>query len=188
MHRERSERGEEGATLILALVFVVAVAFVLLAIVSLTGTNLADTANLQNGRALEYTADGAVDAAIQGVRYCPVSNGTFSCAQAPVTPCSATSGLSVSTASGPVNGVNPSPVVYCEVATPQFERQVTFTACPAGESLTACRQTHSNGTKDEILVAQVLYSDVASGCFSGCGAVIGQSASVLTWNVERSNG
>ena len=60
--RHRILREEAGAILVLALVFVVSVGLVLLAIVSLAGTNLLDTAGLQNTRSLQYAADGGVDA------------------------------------------------------------------------------------------------------------------------------
>ena len=192
MRPDKEYRPEQGATLVLALVFVVAIGLLLLAIVSLTGTNLADTANLQNERALEYTADGAVDAAVQAARYCPVPNQqtpVLTCAQPPVTPCSPTAGYAVSKGGGPINGANADVVVYCQVAAPQYERQVTFTACPPSDSsLNACQAAH-NGTTDEILVAQVLYTDLAAGCLGGgCTTVIGQSVSVLSWNVKRANG
>ncbi len=191
MRRRMAPANEEGATLVLALVFVVIIGLVLLAIISLTGTNLADTANLQNGRALEYSADGAVDAALQAVRYCPVSpSGTFACPGLPTTPCSTSTAFSISTSAGPVNGSNANVVVYCAVAPLRYERQVTFTACPATETLATCQMVHSAGISDAYLVAQVLYTDLATGCSggsSGCPSVIGQSATVLSWSLQRSN-
>jgi hypothetical protein len=60
---------EEGVVLLLALLFVVAIAFVLLGLLSLSGNDLMNTSNLQSQRASEYAADSAVDAAVQAVRY-----------------------------------------------------------------------------------------------------------------------
>jgi hypothetical protein len=62
-------RDEEGVVLLLALLFVVAIAFVLLGLLSLSGNDLKNTSNLQSQRASEYAADSAVDAAVQAVRY-----------------------------------------------------------------------------------------------------------------------
>ncbi len=179
MHRNAPYRSEEGAALIIALVFVVAIAWILVAIVSLTGTNLADTANLQNERAVEYTADATVDAAVQAVRYEPTPAASSSWPN-----CWTDTPFSVADPNGSVNGENI--VVFCALGATQYQRQVTFTACPSSDSsVNACMSNH-----DEILVAQVLYSDLSSSCSSGgsgCPAVIGQSATVLSWQVKLAN-
>ena len=60
---------EEGATLILALIFVIVSSLVLLSLVTLTGNDLLNSGNLRNARALEYAADGATDSAILATRY-----------------------------------------------------------------------------------------------------------------------
>ena len=165
MSRDEALSSEAGATLVLALVFVIAIALILVAIITLTGTNLVNTANLENERAVEYSADGAVDAAVQVVRY-----------QSPVTACSPTTGFST----GSVNGDNL--LVYCEVANPNAQRQVTFTACPSSDqSLATCP------ISDQILVAQVVYTDPGCTSGSGSGCTAGQTATVVSWVVERSN-
>jgi type II secretory pathway pseudopilin PulG len=170
MHRS-SPCGESGATLVLALVFVLVISLVLMAIVTLSGTNLIDTAQLQNARSLEYAADGGVDAAIQAVRYQP----------SPITACSPTTGFPLPAT---INGVT-NIVVFCEEAAPLFERQVTFTACPSSTlDLTDCQNQ-----KSSIVQAVVLYSDVKNGCLSGGPGciLVGQSATVLSWTVELAN-
>jgi Tfp pilus assembly protein PilX len=60
---------QTGVVLVLTLIFVIIIAFVLLALVSLSGNDLENTSNLQSQRASEYAADSAVDAAVQAVRY-----------------------------------------------------------------------------------------------------------------------
>ena len=55
----------------MALVFVFAISLMLVALVSLAGNDLLNTSNLKSLRSLEYAADGAVDAAVQAVRYQP---------------------------------------------------------------------------------------------------------------------
>lgn len=69
-------RSEGGAVLVIALVFLVAIGLVLTALVSLTGTNLTTTSNLQSQRSREYAADAAVDGAIQASRTPSGSTGT----------------------------------------------------------------------------------------------------------------
>jgi hypothetical protein len=163
----------------LALIFVVAIGLLLYSIVGLAGTNLLNTANLQNERALEYAADGAVDGAIQTIRYDTpmVTNSTCS----PTAP---------AFAPGTINGVG-NVVVFCQSANPSYDRQVTFVACASGTaSFLSCA---SLGTS--LLQAQVLYSDVANGCLNpgapGCynpPTTSGSSLTVLSWVVAKANG
>jgi hypothetical protein len=156
--------------LVLALVFVVSVALVLLAVVTLGGTSLIETANLQNTRSIQYAADGAVDAAIQVVRY-----------QNPVVACSPNTSFSAGTINPGISNV----IVFCQVAAPSYERQVSFAACTTKSSTFAGCQSKA------IVQAEVLYGDVKSGCpsggLSGCTA-IGQTATVLGWTVDLANG
>lgn len=60
---------DDGAVLILALVFIVAIALILSSLLSLTGNDILNASNLQSQRAVAYAADGATTAAIQAVRY-----------------------------------------------------------------------------------------------------------------------
>jgi hypothetical protein len=67
--REPSCPHEEGAVLLLTVIFVVIIALTLLGLLTLSGNDLTNTSNLQTERSLEYAADGATDAAVQAVRY-----------------------------------------------------------------------------------------------------------------------
>lgn len=143
-------RGEEGATLLLALIFVLLVSVIMLAIVNLSGTNILNTANLQNERTLEYSAEGAVQTTIQAVRYLtPAATAT--------TPCSTSSGYQPP---GPLNATDGA-VVYCQVGTLVYARALTFEACPTGTSANACTN-NVNGA--DVLKATILFDDVSTNC------------------------
>src|ERR1700722_7237953 len=79
MARRRIDRGEEGATLVLALVFMIIIALVLVPLVTLSGDGLQNTSNLLQEQSLEYRSNGAVEVAIQAVRYTDTSYHGGSC-------------------------------------------------------------------------------------------------------------
>lgn len=68
-HPVLRSRDEDGAVLLLALVFIVVIAVVLSSLLTLTGNDLLNSSNLRTQRSVEYAADGAADAAVQAVRY-----------------------------------------------------------------------------------------------------------------------
>jgi hypothetical protein len=74
----RTRDHEEGAILILALVFIIIISVSVLGLLTFGGTGLTNTTSLKGQRSLEYAADGAVTAAIQAVRYSSFAfdNGT----------------------------------------------------------------------------------------------------------------
>jgi len=74
MARRRSTR-EDGAVLVLALVFMIIIALVMLAAVTFTGNGLLNTSNLLKQQSLEYRSAGAVEVAIQTVRYTDTTFG-----------------------------------------------------------------------------------------------------------------
>src|SRR5579863_5311153 len=96
------EHGEEGASLIIALIFVVATAVVVVALVNLTGTNLINTANLQNERSVEYAADAVVDGTIATVR--PESNSAT--LGSPSSTCSSVSATVTTPSFSPASAIN----------------------------------------------------------------------------------
>ena len=77
-------RGEEGASLILALAFLMVFALLIPALLDLGTTNVLATTRLKDQRSTVYAADGAMDGAIQYLRRnpgcarpfgsCPVAN------------------------------------------------------------------------------------------------------------------
>jgi len=79
MTPHRRPRDEEGATLVLALVFMIIIALVLVPLVTLSGNGLQNTSNLLQEQSLEYRSNGAVEVAIQTVRYTDAIYGGGSC-------------------------------------------------------------------------------------------------------------
>ncbi len=67
MARQRM-RGEDGASLILAMAFLMVFAILIPAILDLGTTNVISTTKLQSQRSTSYEADGAMDGAIQYLR------------------------------------------------------------------------------------------------------------------------
>lgn len=60
---------EEGAILLVALLFITIGSLVVVSLANLSGTNLLNTSAVQAQRNAEYAADAATDSAIQAVRY-----------------------------------------------------------------------------------------------------------------------
>ena len=173
----KPRRDEDGASLIIALVFVLLISLILLAIVTLSGTNIVNTTNLQNERTLEYSAEGGVQAALQAIRYAtPGQTSTF-CGGSPALAPPA-----------PIDGA----VVYCQLGDLTYARVLNFEACPPAVSAASCA---NNVNKADVLTATVLISDVASGCTSGGSpgcynppSTSGTSVTVESWIVDRANG
>jgi hypothetical protein len=174
----RRATNDEGAVLILALVFLIAVALVLLALVSLASTNLVATSKLDAQRNLEYAADAVVDGAIQTVRSeAPSSLTNPTCPNFPS-----------STALQP-NGENV--IVECTMGIPAgfYGRIVEFDACAAPAlSFASCQG-------GAIVRAEVIFNDVSKtcssgatpGCYGGTPGFWGTGVTIESWTVETAN-
>ncbi len=73
---------ERGASLILALVFIVAVSLIVLSLSSLATNDLSNTGKFNSARALDYAASSTAQVALQSIRFNPVptttpTQGTF---------------------------------------------------------------------------------------------------------------
>jgi Tfp pilus assembly protein PilX len=165
----RKVENEEGASLIIALIFVVATSLVLIALLDMTSTNLINTANLQNERGLEYAAEGAVNGAIQVVRSLNANQTTAMC-----------TGSTAAFAPGtPLNSSNV--VAFCgDVSAPNYQRTVVFDACPPASSFAACQST-------SLLEAQVTFVDISCPTPSSCPSP-GFNTAIDYWVVKRANG
>jgi hypothetical protein len=176
MNRRRTTLREDGAVLVLALVFMIVIALVLLGVVTLSGNDLLNTSHLLDQQSLEYRSSGAMQVAIQTVRY---TNTTFPVPPTPPSSC-------ISSATGILVGQN-SPPVYVDCSTvPHSQlpantgvsREVNFYAC--GTSSTSCSSTNYT------LWATVDFVDgptCASGSFGACGT----TESVKSWLVRNAN-
>ena len=60
---------EDGAVLVLALIFLVAVGLIVTALLSWVGNSLTDTGSFQTARNVEFGATGAINLAVQNTRY-----------------------------------------------------------------------------------------------------------------------
>jgi Tfp pilus assembly protein PilX len=173
MTRRLTSHREDGAVLVLALVFMIVIALVLLGVVSLAGNDLLNTSNLLDQQSLEYRSSGAMQVAIQTVRY---TNTTF---LSPPSSCfTSNTGIQV--------GQN-SPRVYVDCMTvPHSQlpantgvsREVNFYAC--GTSSTSCSSTNYT------VWATVDFVDGPT-CTSGSFGACGTTESVKSWLVHNAN-
>ena len=72
-----SDRDERGASLILALIFIVVVAVLVGAVSSMAINDLNNTTQFNSATSLDYSASGVASLAIQSVRYTPTPNGVL---------------------------------------------------------------------------------------------------------------
>jgi len=174
-------QNEGGASLVLALVFMVVISLVLAALVSLAGTNLLNTSNLQGVRNVEYASDAAVEGAIQMARHiCPTVTPPAPCVppspSVPVTvPCPALQPAQ------PINGQMVA--VQCTWTVPpgSFGRIAEFDACQTGVTFATCQA-------DAVVKADVTYDDLPAGCTTMsamCPYTVGAGLTVWNWTVER---
>jgi hypothetical protein len=162
---------EAGAALILALVFVLAVASVGVTLVSATGSDILNSSNLKAQRSLEYAADGATSLATQNVRY---SGNNYS------TPGDCLpNGSSVS-----LDGVN----VTVDCSQQQFDpvsgvtRVVNFYACTAASCTSGNAVLQAQVTFDDYSVTNS-YSCSPGGPTSTCGTAM----TINTWILKTAN-
>jgi hypothetical protein len=164
----RSIRADEaGAALVLALVFMVSVGLLIGVLVNLVETNLLATSSLSEQRALEQAADGALEIAVQTVRYNPPT-----CTLPHVVEFTAAQ-LRTNFGYGGTSDLQ----VLCTAAGPTGERQVTLCAGPL--SMASCSASPS---PDEYARAQVLYVDVTPSCAPNCTS--GASVTIESWTVD----
>jgi Tfp pilus assembly protein PilX len=182
-------RHEEGAVLLLALIFVIAIAFVLLGLLSLSGNDLKNTSNLQSQRALEYAADSAVDAAVQAVRYSYYAfngaspAGTNSSGDDCVPDGTAFINPDQNTATLTINDVTMT--VDCTGSlNPQSKntRVITFYAC----TQSSCSSANA------IVTAVVVFQDYSTGYVYDCNsaanvATCGTGVVIQSWTVRNAN-
>lgn len=149
----QSEGEDRGAVLILALIYIVAVSFIVGALADWAMNDLNNTTVFNSVSQLHYALSGATDAAIHEVRYSPIpqtpSGLEYSGQASPVTPCLGSS-PSVS-----INNYNVA--VYCSTVINLADaatRTVTFFACQWTSSIYAASCESS-----ALLTVVVAYDD-----------------------------
>jgi hypothetical protein len=177
---ERVSGDETGASLILALVFMVTVGGLVGSLSTWALNDLKNTTHITATRTLQYAVSGAVGTADQAVRYTPQLSTTQN-APAPGAPCWGTASSSQVT----INGTNVA--VWCSTAWNPGSvstRIVTFMACPipAGQSALALA---SSCASNPSLEAVVTYGDYPAGDnapnSAECVVYCGTSMTVNSW-------
>jgi hypothetical protein len=168
MPASESTRDEEGAVLLLALLFVLVISLTLIALANLAGNDLLNTSHLKSLRSLEYAADGGVESAVQGVRYNPTIGMSGLCTPG-VAP-----GRSITM--GPV-GNAATIQVFCSGALNAKGRVINFAACPLGSS------DYGTCASKAVLLSQVTFDDYA---LNGTPAP-GTGVIINSWVVQTAN-
>jgi Tfp pilus assembly protein PilX len=171
---------DAGAVLIMALVFMTAISFVMLGILSFTSTSFRSSSQLKQLRVARYTADGAAETLLQTVR----ANTTFAASGNPAGDCGATPAtLSQGAASITVTA-------YCTKLTSPIhpvlnQREVLITAaCISPASLCGGMRTQNvNGSSRAVLLrAHVTIQDFTISS----GQIVlapGAAVAINDWNV-----
>jgi hypothetical protein len=187
--RAPGARGEGGAVLILAMVFMIVVAGIVGVLANSVSSHLEDSAAFTTGRNLQYAATSAVDLAIQNIRYNPFLGPGETLNASPPSQCwnpnpnVAFSPSQGASSWGDVNG-EPTMDVWCSTVwnpTSAATRIVTISACEAGPGAAQCAQNPS-------LQEQVIFDDYPQGvsapslavCSTYCGS--GQTIESSLWS------
>jgi hypothetical protein len=200
------ETDESGAVLILALVYIVAVGLIVTALATWATNDLNNTTKFSGVNTLQNAASGAVDVAIQSIRYHPLPSTTPTQKQA------TGAGLCWTPQTGNVShlpfssGLSTNPVtttmdVWCntyEVLSLSATRVVTFSACPnttfgltSGSSSTLANADGATCATSPLLQAVVSFDDYPSQGSSplkvqcnllGSGVSCGEGMTLESWN------
>lgn len=186
-----AKRDESGATLILAVIFVIVSAVVVLALLNLNSNDILGTGTLRNQRSIEYAADGATDAAIQGVRY-----GYLGVNAAPA-PCMYDPVTQALFSNMTLDGVTVTVECSGQAAAPSSGyRTVNFYTCESATN--GCPDANLSTGQGVLLEATVVFDDVASASASppdyfNCNSnpsdqtTCGTSYTITNWVVETAN-
>jgi len=183
--------GEDGASLIIAMILLMVVSVAVLAVLGFAGNGLLSTAQLKAQRSLEYAADSATNAAVQGVRYSPYAfdGGTYGGVVSPTDSDCLPNGPALVIPDVAVMTINgQSMTVDCATAnlppTPQATRTVNFYACLTAKA--PCTQAKA------IVYAQVGYNDYSQFDIYLCSdsadvGTCGTGMTINQWIVETGN-
>ena len=191
----RSEpQSESGAVLLLALIFLFAIALILAGLVTLANTNLGDTIGLQNNRSTGYAADGALETAIQDVRSMTTSGSVvgYSTSNTLCQPSGQTELLSDFSVNENQNTENIRVDCGLEASPAPFEREIMFAACGADLGQACLTDSNFSPTANSaaVIVAQVVFDDLGAGCSTDEGNCFqpGTTATVASWTVNLADG
>jgi hypothetical protein len=171
---------ETGAVLILALVFLVTVGGVVGSLSTWAMNDLSNTTHFTTARTLQYAVNGAVQTAVQNMRYTPQFATTLN-ASAPGAPCWGTG----SSSQVLINGTNVA--VWCSTSwnpASTATRVVTILGCPVPAGQTALANA-SSCAMSPTLKAVVAFGDYPIGDnapnSAECVVYCGTSMTVDSW-------
>ncbi|MGB9112559.1 MAG: IPT/TIG domain-containing protein [Acidimicrobiales bacterium] len=171
--RQRVSKDEQGATLILVLIFTLVTSLTIAGLFTALRNDLSNSKNFASARSLQYDATTATDLAIQSIRYTPLLGTGQTLNASPPQPCWAVGGTYGAASTNPTqDGVNIA--VWCSTAwfpTSATTRVVTISACQASLTNSACAQ-------NPVLQTVVAFNDYPAGgseptdgqCVVYCGA------------------
>lgn len=186
-----AKRDESGATLILALIFVIVSAIIVLSLLNLNSNDIVSSGTLRNERSVEYAADGATDAAIQGVRYAYLG------INASPAPCLYDPSTQALFNNMTLNGTTIAVECSGEASTPSTGyRTIQFYACASATN--SCPDANLSTGTGVLLEATVVFDDVSSSTasppdFFNCNSnpsdqtTCGTSYAITNWIVEPAN-
>jgi hypothetical protein len=170
-------RDSRGATLLLALGFMLVGSLIVMALLSWTGNGLFQATQSSNSLNFRYAANAAVQIRMQDLRYRYQPSQTFAtCPGWPIT-------SSIAPAPTVSGGVSQQVTVYCSINTDETSansRTITFDACPVTLSFDgAC-------TLNPYLTAVVAYNDFDSSGNGNCSptaiTTCGQNMTIESWD------
>jgi hypothetical protein len=189
LRREGGARGESGAVLMLALVFLIVVGGIVGVLSNSISSHLEDSTAFSSGRNLQYAATSAVDLAIQNIRYTPlISPGETLDASPPVQCWNPDPGTAFSPSDGAAQwgGVNGEPLIdlWCSTVwnpTSADTRTVTISACE--DAVNGSAQECAATPLLQAVVAFDDYPQVAGAPSSGiCSIYCGSGETVESWS------
>jgi hypothetical protein len=166
--RSEKDQGDQGAILVLALFFLVVMSLIITGLLAWTQNDLINVAHFKSQRTLQYSAGGAVQVAMENVRY------NYSAPSASPQSCPGT------TPSISIDPNGPAIAVWCFTVWQPFSlntRIVTFLACAATTSESAC----SANPALQAVANFDDYTGVVVANSSPCTVTCGASASVKQW-------
>jgi hypothetical protein len=189
------DRSESGASLVLALIFIVAISAIVGTMADWAVSDLGNTTHFDNASSLDYAATGATQVAIQSIRYAPLYAQTAEVtSQYPTTDPSSVAAQSepgycwtptggATTSSLTIDG--DSVTVWCwtvqqlsHSTSPGGTRVVTFYTCLSSVSVGSC-------VTNPLLKAVVDFNDYPQGdstpLSNTCTSTCGQGATPVEW-------
>jgi hypothetical protein len=182
-----THKDEDGAILLLALIFVLILSLSIYGLVTFGGIGIKNTVNLKGQQSLEYAADGATEASIQAVRYSNYA-WNYPLGNLQLVDCLPDGAIFAAPSTTPSLTINNTPItVDCIPGPPSpashVTRVVTFYACP--QAVSPCSAANS------VVFATVDFEDVTPTGSDQCNntniMTCGMGEIITSWVVQTAN-